>query len=94
MTDNVQALEMLRMALDMEEKGKSFYDGAIAKCDNEVGREIFTTLRNDEIVHVERIKEIFDSLETDAIWKADWFDSKEVKSDLKPFFKDLAAKQS
>jgi rubrerythrin len=92
MNDNAQALEMLTVALGMEEKGKKFYDEAIAKCDNEIGREIFTTLRNDEMVHVERIKEIFSSLETDNTWKEGWLDEKHVKSDLKPFFKDLAKK--
>ncbi len=92
MENRTKVLEMLKTALGMEEKGRGFYDDAIAKCDNEIGREIFTTLRNDEVVHVDRIKEIFTSLETDAVWQEDWFDSKHVKSNLKPFFKGLAEK--
>ncbi|RQD56221.1 MAG: hypothetical protein D5R98_10225 [Desulfonatronovibrio sp. MSAO_Bac4] len=45
-------------AIEMEEKGKKFYEKAAADCDQGLGKEIFSMLRDDELKHIERIKEI------------------------------------
>lgn len=56
------AVEMLKTALEMEEKGFNFYEQTIKTCKNPLGTEIFTTLRNDELLHKDRIKAIYKSM--------------------------------
>ena len=89
---NGRALKMLSTALEMEQKGKLFYDKAIESCGNALGREIFTTLRNDEIVHLSRIKAIYDSLEGGDGWTDLWRKHGEGHERLVPFFAELARK--
>ena len=45
-------------ALKMEQRGYEHYQKFIVTCQNELGRELFTSLRDDELVHIERIKKI------------------------------------
>lgn len=91
MTTNAQAMKMLETAKEMERKGKAFYEKAIVACSNALGREIFTTLRDDEIIHLERIQRISESLAGGA-WNDDWVAAGEGHADLGPFFQDLARK--
>jgi rubrerythrin len=91
-TTNERSLGMLKTALEMEEKGKSFYQMAVATCENQVGREIFTTLMNDELVHTERIKAIYAQLEGGGHWDDAWLSFKIDHGDVKPVFRNLAAK--
>ena len=83
-----RSLKMLKTALDMEEKGMKFYEEAIAKCKNDLGREIFTTLRADEVVHVERIKAIYTSIEGKDRWTDEWTKFAPSHGALKPLFRD------
>ncbi len=78
-------------ALEMEEKGKAFYEKALAQCEKGMGKEIFTMLRDDEIRHIQRIKEIEEALDQDKdLEKACRID--EQPDDLKKVFRDMAAK--
>jgi rubrerythrin len=86
------SIRMLETALEMEEKGKEFYEKAISNCTNALGKDIFTTLMKDEIVHLDRIKSIYESLKNDNTWSMNWQSYKEDHGDLKLFFKNLAVK--
>lgn len=67
-------------ALKMEQKGYEHYQKFIASCQNELGRELFTTLRDDELVHIERIKKIHQAVLTGAKhWEPD-FDVDDAKT--------------
>lgn len=50
-------------AIEMEEKGRKFYGQAVDDCGEGPGREVFTMLRDDEKLHVERIREIEKALD-------------------------------
>jgi len=50
---------MFETALEMEQRGYAHYQRFVQSTENELGRELFTTLRDDELVHIERIKKIF-----------------------------------
>ncbi|WP_045216437.1 ferritin-like domain-containing protein [Desulfonatronovibrio magnus] len=50
-------------AIEMEEKGKKFYEKAVEDCKDGLGREIFIMLRDDEVRHIDRIKEIEKALD-------------------------------
>ncbi len=92
MAENSEALEMLKNALDMEEKGKKFYEKAVKECPNEIGKEIFQFLRDEEIKHFTRIKEIYQGLLTGEKWNEKWVELPGSKKDIKPIFRELAKK--
>ena len=84
--------ELLKTALEMEKKGKSFYDKAATSCKNKLGQEIFAMLAKDEVVHIERIKNIYDTLNAQDKWTDEWFHIKEAHAPINTLFKDLAVK--
>ncbi|MFA4875436.1 MAG: ferritin family protein [bacterium] len=88
-----KALRWLSTALEMERTGKAFYDKAIAECKNPVGREIFTTLMKDEIVHQDRIKVIYTQIEGGKPWSDDWASMGVGHGEIGKMFRGLAAKQ-
>ena len=65
-------IQMLCTAQEMEEKGRAFYEKAFSNSENPLGKEIFRLLIDDEIVHLERIRKISDSLTKDQNWSEDW----------------------
>jgi rubrerythrin len=89
-----RSLKMLDTALTMEKKGISFYEKALSTCKNDVGREIYKMLKDDESVHIERIMKIFSSLEEGSEWKEEWSSMKLSHGDLNEMFIDLAKKHS
>ena len=90
MTEKAErALIMLNKALDMERKGMAFYEDAIKTCSNQVGREIFTMLKKEEQVHMDRIMKIYAHLEEKADWTSDWKVIKPDHGDLEEFFTEL-----
>ena len=94
MTDpNQCSVDMLAMALDMEEKGKAFYEKAVTTCRNPQCKEIFSALMKDEVVHTGRIKQIHDTLTSKKCWTRDWESIKGPSNDLEMFFQNLAAKE-
>lgn len=86
------SLAMLDKALEMERKGKDFYEKAASGCRNEIGREVFQTLRRDEDVHIARIVEIYNALANGEAWNAEWKAHSFSHGDLAVFFSDLAQK--
>ncbi len=85
---------MLCTALEMEEKGRAFYEKAYGASENPLGKEIFRTLIADEIVHRDRIQKIYDSLTKDQGWAEDWKHLQCAYQDLGQVFRDLAAKHN
>jgi rubrerythrin len=53
---------MLAKAMEMEKKGKDYYDKAVKDTKNEMGKKIFKMLGEDETKHQQRIKEIYDKI--------------------------------
>ncbi len=78
-------------ALEMEEKGKAFYERAASECSAGLGQQVFAMLRDDEIRHMERIREIEKALDQDSgLEQACRMDSPE--KDVGQAFRDLASK--
>jgi rubrerythrin len=93
MTDhNEKLLKMLSTALEMEEKGTAFYKKAALECRNELGKKMFESLAADEIVHIERIKEIFSSLESTQKMDSKWEGFKSRGQNMEAFFRDFTAR--
>jgi rubrerythrin len=77
-------------ALEMEEKGRSFYEKALAQCEQGLGKEIFTMLMDDEVRHIQRIREIEKALDQGSgLEQACRLDDQQ--NDLKKVFRDMAA---
>ncbi|MDP8222210.1 MAG: ferritin family protein [Candidatus Lernaella stagnicola] len=91
-TDNERALGMLQTALEMEEKGFAFYEKAVGETGNELGRNIFTMLKEDELVHVERIKTIYAEISGGGGWNDEWKTVAAPQRDLGQMFRDMAYK--
>jgi rubrerythrin len=87
-----RSIQMLCAALEMEEKGKAFYEKAYAACENPLGKEIFKTLIADEVVHRGRIQKIYDALIRDQGWTEDWKNMPCAYQDLGQIFRELAAR--
>jgi rubrerythrin len=85
-------IQMLCTAQEMEEKGRAFYEKAGATSENPLGKEIFRLLIDDEIVHLERIRQISDSLTKDRNWSEDWKKLQCPYQDLGQVFRDLASR--
>jgi rubrerythrin len=86
------SIELLKTAMEMEKKGKAFYDKAATTCKNKLGQEIFAMLAKDEVVHLERISKIYNSLEASAKWTDDWMKISQAHAPVNAIFKDLASK--
>lgn len=86
-----RVLAMFDKALEMESKGRAFYKKAVDTCKNEVGREIFKMLMNDELVHMERIRKIYDSVKRGEGFSEEWKKMDLGHRDLKEFFREIAS---
>jgi rubrerythrin len=87
------SMDMLSAALDMEEKGKAFYEKAVTTCRNPQCKEIFSALMKDEVVHNGRIKQIHNTLTSKKCWTRDWESIKAPSNDLGMLFKSLAVRE-
>lgn len=84
-------IEMFDKALRMEEKGRAYYRKAVETVENDVGREIFRMLMNDESVHMERIKKIYDSVTRGEGVTEEWKQVEITHGDLLDMFRKMAS---
>ena len=66
--ENKEALEALEFALKFETDGHKFYLEASKKTDNALGKEMFRSLAEEEIIHVEMVKAIYENLTKTRKW--------------------------
>jgi len=92
MPENERSLRMLKIALEIEEEGMSFYEKAIFETKNPLALEIFGGLKADEDVHIERIKSIYVALEGKGLWDDDWAKLQSNHEALIPLFVELTRK--
>jgi len=85
-----RALKMLSTALEMEEKGYKFYHKFVAECGIGVAGQIFKLLMEDELVHIQRIKSIYEFLNGGGGWSDEWKLKAEAHENLGQVFRDLA----
>ncbi|MBU2548594.1 MAG: ferritin family protein [Proteobacteria bacterium] len=84
--------KMLATALEMEERGKAYYEKAALATKNEVGRGVFKMLAEYEVEHMERIKEIYSVLSGGQGWSESLV-SFGLATDLGAVFRKLAEAQ-
>ena len=91
--DLKRAMEMLSTALEMEERGRAFYERAVSTCKNDMGKEIFQTLMEDEDVHMIRIRSIYETLSGKQAWSENWKELNVAHDDLGLIFEKMAKKR-
>jgi rubrerythrin len=64
------AMVALQEALDLERRGKSFYEQAAERTVNESGKAMFRSLAEDEVLHAEMIQRQIDALDAGEGWQA------------------------
>lgn len=83
---------MLATALELEEKGRAFYHEASSETNDESAKDFFNKLADQELVHINNIKKIHQSIQAGNGWIATEWDS-HADSDLEVLFQNLTAKK-
>ncbi len=78
----------LEKALQLEIDGMGFYRKAAAESKNQLAKEMFAYLADAEVTHMDRIKQISESLKTTGNWCKTGDDK--GHADIKDIFKRLA----
>lgn len=87
-------LKILQAAIKMEEDGRRFYLRSSKTAKNAVAKKLLVSLADQELTHIERVKEIYEGLKEEK----DWNDfgkaiSKESKKRLALVFRSLSASE-
>jgi len=90
---NETACKMLSVALEMERKGKEFYEKSARTCEAEECKKVFEMLASEEAVHMKMIDKIYEDLSSDQPWCEDWQDM-ESGSDLKEVFAKISERSA
>ena len=61
--------KVLKESLDLEQKGYKWYSEGAEKITNSLGRRMLKRLADDELTHIKRIREIYESLTQDDLSK-------------------------
>lgn len=80
--------DAIKTAIQMERDGYSFYQKAAAQTSSELGQEIFKSIAEDELTHLE----VFEKMFEDKVGTDEWntlVDSSKKYAELKIFPKDL-----
>ena len=62
-------IEAIRMAIQMEEDGRVYYEDAARKTGNALGKKMFESLVRDEVRHLETFQKLFDNLAGTEHWR-------------------------
>ena len=63
-----ERINTLKQALKMEKDGKAFYERSLAKAENNLTKKIFASLIKAEDRHIQKIKQLYDSLMETGKW--------------------------
>jgi len=80
--------EAIETAIQMEKDGYAFYNKAAAQTSSDMGRSVFESLANDELVHLDVFQKLFDDKFGESEWD-DLVNSNKKYSEIPIFPKDL-----
>jgi rubrerythrin len=64
--NNTALMDAICAAIEIKGKMQALYAGAAGKCNDEVGTDTFTMLRDMETKHLERLRQIYADMQKDA----------------------------
>jgi rubrerythrin len=82
--------EAIKTAIQMERDGHAFYTKAAAQTSSEMGRSVFTSLAQDELLHLDTFQRLFEETVGKNEWEALTLSGKKY-AQLPVFPKDLKA---
>ena len=68
MSDFEDVKDAIKTAIQMEKDGYSFYKKAAAQTTSDMGKSIFESIANDELLHLE----VFEKMFKDIVGKDEW----------------------
>jgi len=80
--------EAIETAIQMEKDGYAFYNKAAAQTSSDMGRSVFESLANDELVHLDVFQKLFDDKFGESEWD-DLVNSNKKYREMPIFPKDL-----
>ncbi len=80
--------EAIETAIQMEKDGYEFYNKAAAQTSSDMGRSVFESLANDELVHLDVFQKLFDDKFGESEWD-DLVNSNKKYREMPIFPKDL-----
>ncbi len=83
--------EVLKMALELEEKGYKYYNEVSGKASNPLTRNLFTVLAEQEVSHMDRIKQLYE--ESSIQISQATVPSEELQKALKQVFNNFSKEQ-
>ena len=66
--EQARTIEVLQLAVRMEEEGKEFYQKASQKSSNRLAKELFQQLASEEDVHLKNFAEMYEAFKRGQIW--------------------------
>jgi rubrerythrin len=63
-----QRREALKQALKMEKDGRAYYKSALERVESDLAKKIFESLIRAEEKHIQKISQLYDSLEETGEW--------------------------
>lgn len=67
MSDKTYLQDALQSALDFECRGHDYYLAVAGKAKNPLTKEVFTALAGQELIHMEKIQEVYDNLDFQGV---------------------------
>ena len=64
-----EAIEAIKMAIQMETDGLKYYEEAASKTDNELAKKTFKRIAQDEVAHLKTFQHMFDTLTGTEAWR-------------------------
>jgi len=64
-----EAIEAIKMAIQMEKDGLKFYEDAAGKTENELARKTFLRIARDEAIHLKTFQKMFDTITGTEAWR-------------------------
>lgn len=62
------AVDAIKMAIQLEKDGRTFFEEAAQKTENQLGKKMFERLAQDEIDHLRTFQKIFDTVTEGGDW--------------------------
>ncbi len=78
--------ESLKLAVKFEKEGRDFFLKAAKTTHHPLGRQMFVSLANDELHHLQRVKQIFDTLQQQGDWPTAQSDKIQPLSKMQTIF--------
>ncbi|MCK4395348.1 ferritin family protein [candidate division WOR-3 bacterium] len=62
-------VEAIKIAIQMEKDGRRFYEECVKKTENQLGKEMFESLVQDEITHLNTFQKMFNTITETEEWR-------------------------